>query len=179
MPTLSEVYPMELSYLAGIIDGEGCIFCGINKSNLKKSLGRNRKVISEEAAMYLKIMVNSTDKKMLDRLKTAFGGDKVRPRKKRASHHKQSWGWQIFKQEDVKQCLLALEPYLSTKLPQAEAALMFLQTKGSTKYFGRGASLNDETKYLRRLCYNKIRQCNAGLWDNLGVSGIGHGVHYA
>lgn len=69
--------PVELAYLAGLIDGEGSITLTRNRSN------EHRRVV---------LGVTSTTREIIDLLLTQVGGHCFTIRKKK-EHHKQAWNW--------------------------------------------------------------------------------------
>lgn len=107
----------DLAYVAGIIDGEGCIHianCGSNKYKY----GR---------VFRLGISLASTDEWLPNWLKFAFGGyvysKPIRPPSK-----KSQWEWRL---GDVKAMdfLRLIYPYLKLKKPQAEVAINFQRSR--------------------------------------------------
>ena len=127
--------------------------------------------------MSTRLVVTSTHYDLVKALQEAFGGKVYNNRGRISTKHKFQWAWMLIKQQEVLDCLLQVERLLRTKRPQAEALLLFLQTKKHTRK--KRQPLSDDLKKIRRLCYNKIKQANAGLWDNLNVPQVGHGVHDA
>lgn len=160
-----------LYYLAGLFDGEGCV--SVTKSDRKLQptvVGRNRKCTSPATAYNFRIQVNSTDYKIVNAFKTAFGGEVVdRPHKN--IRHKKQWCWRILRVNQMHDFAEALAPLCQTKKPQLEALLLARQTYGHTVSRGRGCILSPEDAFIRELCCRKIRQANAGCWDNVELLG--------
>ena len=103
----------DLAYLAGIIDGEGCIT--ITKTNTDRTLRYK-----------LVIQVSMVDKVPPLLAHFAFGGYlRLRDRNPK---WKALWEWQI-KSGDAIACLKDLLPYLRTKKAEAELALRFWEEK--------------------------------------------------
>lgn len=66
--------PSELGWLAGLLEGEGCF--SLNTSN-------NRK--------YVRFVIASVDKDVLDRVSQLIGRTSVNKMKKYKPHHKDTW----------------------------------------------------------------------------------------
>ena len=123
------------SYLAGIIDGEGCITIGA---------GQRETCVNYNALL----LVQNTSKKLIDWLQHNFGGH-VYLSKKETSKTKTAWMWRFTKKKDIELILLAILPYLVVKREQAKILLNFVRME---------PSMNSE---LRRLAYEKLRALNS------------------
>ena len=108
---------IELSYLAGFLDGEG-YFCISNICTRK---------IQNYQQKNLRIGATNTNKDVLDWIKFTFGGSVSYRGKPRSKKHKKSYVWFICNQkaEDLSRELL---PYLKVKRLQAEVGLKFRET---------------------------------------------------
>lgn len=93
----------ELAYVAGIIDGEGTI-----------TLSRRRK--NELPSPY--ICVSSTNREVLEWLKTRLGGT-ICSKKRYRENHKQSYIWYIRLATKCLTLLNEIEPFLIIKKQQA------------------------------------------------------------
>lgn len=117
---------IDLAYIAGFIDGEGCI--GILK--------RNRKHYSPEYHVY--VSVGQKDAAIIDWLKTNFGGT-VHKIKRDGS-----FSWSV----GYKLAYILLEqitPYLRYKQPQAKLALKFYkEVVPSSRGKGMGGKLTPD-----------------------------------
>lgn len=99
----------DLAWVAGIVDGEGCI-C------IRKVKGRY---------YFLQLSVGMTDASTIARLKSFFGGNiHTKPGKK--VQHKTCYIWNVGSDQAVS-CLKKLKPYLFTKLEQACLAIDFME----------------------------------------------------
>jgi hypothetical protein len=107
MPSKSKT---ELAYAAGIIDGEGCI--GFNK--------RTDHVV-------LRVSVGNTDPRLMDWLKTTFGGCVWSEKQSYAPNAKPRFGWELSAKK-AEEFLRLLLPYLILKRERAELALAYRQT---------------------------------------------------
>ena len=136
-----------LAYIAGIIDGEGCIYVR------KVKPGKRYKYIQHSIC----IAVNNTDKKMIDFLQNNFPAYVRGYKNNNSVHRRKVWVWSIQnkKAEEVLKCIL---PYLITKKEQAELAIQISETK---KYTGVRAKIMLKTFLeaikLREILSEKIR----------------------
>lgn len=117
---------VDLAYIAGIFDGEGCI-----------CLRRAKK-----KGVALDISVVNTNEWLMQWLKFALGGNfyPVQKEGRRNKNWKPCWRWTISSNRAL-DCLKLLYPYLRLKKPQAELAIKFQEARR-----GSGYSLTDEEK---------------------------------
>ena len=107
----------DLGYVAGIIDGEGCIsIAKIRKSNRTGGFEYN-----------LRISVEHTNEWLIKWLQFNFEGS-VHFRKRGSDKWKGTWAWQIAASKAAEFLLLIL-PYLKIKQSHAELALQFQKSK--------------------------------------------------
>ena len=129
-----------LSYVAGIIDGEGCI--GINITHVN---GRHGQIYDH---MMLRVEVASTSRKLIDFLLNEFGGQfNAGKRPNRKPYYK----WTVAALQGEK-FLRLIYPYLLIKRDQAEIVFKF---RATTKTPGQKLSV-DEVAF-RRKCYEELR----------------------
>jgi len=102
------------AYLAGLIDGEGCISICRRKHKQKKS---------DNWYYEPQVIIANTDKRMVDFAIDLCGGWVAIP-KKIKDHHKQQYHWKITG-DDMRQLLSDVLPYLILKKKQAEIVLSF------------------------------------------------------
>lgn len=112
IPRESEIL---LSYLAGIVDGEGYI--GILESTSKR--------MGMGYASRVAIQVAMTDFEIPILCHSTFGGG-IRAYKTRNAIHKQSMCWYLNERSAVVSCLNRLLPYLRVKKEQAQIVLEFI-----------------------------------------------------
>ena len=110
----------EISYLAGIIDGEGYI--GIDSSYKRKNKPHNYQV---------RIGIANTNIKLLNWVKSIFGGWVGKKGKPKKSNHKQSYEWRL-QAKKAEEIIKMIYPYLIIKKEQATIALKFRDTFGRT-----------------------------------------------
>jgi len=103
----------DLAYIAGIIDGEGCIRAQIWES--KNKLARYNTIVT----------VEMVDKTPLQFIQNLFGG-RINKHTSKISERKLRWRWQVTGKE-AEQLLVAVKPYLLTKKAQAEIGLRVLR----------------------------------------------------
>jgi len=104
----------DRAYLAGLVDGEGCItIC-----RRKKARGQNKNWYYEP-----QVDVANTDKRIIDCLVDLCGGWVATP-KKNKDHHKQGYYWKITG-DNMRQFLRDILPYLRGKKEQARTVLQF------------------------------------------------------
>lgn len=118
----------KIIWFAGLFEGEGTFcFC--------KNVGRQ-------------LSIQMTDKDIIDRLQTFFGG-KVYNIKKRKEHHKDSWVWVLGSKDSIK-IVEDIIPYLG--LRRKKRALEYITSfKGIEKY-------NRERKEERLLKAKKVKE---------------------
>lgn len=103
----------KFSYLAGILDGEGCITIGA---------GQKETCINYNAI----VSVQNTSKKLIDWLQSKFGGQ-VYLSKKATEKTKPAWMWRLTQKKAIELLLLAVLPYLIIKQEQAKVLLSFVR----------------------------------------------------
>lgn len=118
----------DISYLAGIIDGEGCI-----SINHRKKTNEYR----------LRISITSTDKILLDWVQERYGGY-IYERKKQLPHYKRKYEWSIFAHRPQKDFLKLLSDTLLIKKDRAELGLSLLELAGQ-----RGIEAKEKREQIR------------------------------
>ncbi|MCK5608870.1 hypothetical protein KAR91_43760 [Candidatus Pacearchaeota archaeon] len=102
----------DYRYLAGIIDGEGCI--SINLYN-------------KQASKYnLRVRVDNTSKELIFWIAENFGG-KVRFQKSYHRNYRDIWRWEI-NYKNLEKLIKKILPYLIIKKEQAKLALKYRKT---------------------------------------------------
>lgn len=104
----------KYGYLAGIIDGEGCITIGRGF--------RPNGTINYNAIL----MVTNTDLKVIKWLHEQFGGSYYKS-KPNNFVSKESYRWRMLKKAEIELMLLAIIPYLIIKKEQAKILLEFVR----------------------------------------------------
>ena len=125
----------DLAYLAGIIDGEGCITIKVQKKPRQNRL-----------TYEVQIMVANTNLKLMDWLKERFDGNYYTINKK-SQRHKTGYLWHFHK--NIKEVLEGVLPYLVFKTEQAEIALKLLELK-SKNFYSRDLSIVNDYEDLKQ-----------------------------
>jgi len=145
-----------LSYIAGFVDGEGCIT--IIKHNTHSKAGGKSPHYQSAVAIAM------TDPRVLEIIQKNFGGS-LRKRDKSASwkkkHWKQVYHWSIVAQQAIP-FIKAIRPYLILKAEEADIAIELQQhiiDRRKDMYGGkRGRNpLSDEVLAHRESLRQKIR----------------------
>jgi len=120
---LSSMKKEDLAYLAGIVDGEGCIHIGKDNGSWGNRTPR----------YILVLQVSMVDKTPLLLAQFAFGGY-LRLRHRKNLKWKPLWEWGI-KSAKAVSCLRDLLPYLRTKRAEAELGITFWEQSNHEKTF--------------------------------------------
>jgi len=133
---------IDLAYLAGILDGEGCVH--IAKEKRKQSF-----------VYKLRVQVSMVDKVPPMLAHNTFGGY-LRLRDRNAKW-KPLWEWQV-KSNNAVTCLKVLLPYLRTKRVEAELALKFWSEKNhvAIRKTKEVAALEEANYTLMKSLKNKV-----------------------
>jgi hypothetical protein len=133
----------QLSYLAGIIDGEGTMYI-------------QRRLDNGSWTYWTRLQVCNTNRKLIDWIHQTFGGLIY---KKERSHIKRNWKTQFewySKISMVDVLLPLLYPYLIVKKPQAEVMMEFRKTFAPRKT----RKLTIEMQSFREECMAKLKHLN-------------------
>ena len=106
----------QLSYMAGIIDGEGSISVDLQRAN-----GKARK----HDYYSLRLCVVNTNKELMDWLVKTFGGSYYA--KAKHERRKECFTYRLFG-ENLLNVIIACYPYFIIKKPQADLAIEFRKT---------------------------------------------------
>lgn len=130
------------SYLAAMVDGEGCIAIWRTKARAHKfkETGQTFKSFN------LRIQIYNTNETLMKWLVTNFGGS-YNTRTNVGAKHKISYNWRPKGANNTKKMLLGILPYLVIKTEQATLALEYID-------------LPYGTKPRRGAIYQRIRQLN-------------------
>ena len=102
----------KFSYLAGIIDGEGCLTIGAGK---KETVTNYNSIV----------MVTNTNEKLIKWLQHNFGGNYYKS--PASGNCKPAYRWRFLKHKDTEHLLLSILPYLIIKRQQAITLLEFVR----------------------------------------------------
>ena len=111
----------QIHYIAGLIDGEGCI-----------QLSRQRASAKFRSP---NVSVASTTPELLNILKGRFGGS-ISTKKAYQDHHKQSWEWKVTHDNAIRVCR-EVAPVLLEPAKRARAEMIVSRYKSVTKRNGK------------------------------------------
>lgn len=132
----------NLSYLAGIIDGEGCI----GLEHLSPTKGRKKDYYA------CRLTVINTSQKLMERLKKTFKGSYSA--RKKIDGRKICYRWHVFG-DDLEKALIALIPYLDLKKAQAELVMEYRKTVNET-----GWLISDDILEKRKQIWLQCKHLN-------------------
>ena len=132
----------ELAYIAGFVDGEGCIY-------IKKPGKRNLHEI--------KLTVANTDKDVMDWIAVTVGCGKVRLRSRKPlkPYWKDQYDWSVTGSTAIR-ILSEIYPYLKCKKLQAEIAFKYYNTMQLKQ---RRLGISSETFVLREELRVALSDC--------------------
>lgn len=110
---------LELVYLAGFIDGEGCI-------GLVPVQGYGKRAHNTTSSMQVRLSATNTNITPLNLCKKCFGGC-ITPHHKPERGRKDCWRWTLPSQKAIN-AILELRPYLRVKHKQADLIIEFSKT---------------------------------------------------
>jgi hypothetical protein len=125
----------KFGYLAGILDGEGC---------LSITAGQKETCVNYNSTL----QVQNTSKELIDWLQHKFGGS-VYLSKKETDKTKEAYMWRVLKKKDIEILLLATLPYLVVKREQAKLLLEFVRLS------------REAAPSQRKALYEKLRKLNS------------------
>jgi hypothetical protein len=106
---------LDLRYIAGLFDGEGCISLHVNRSGVPERYAKPRDVIQ--------VSITNTFREVLDILKTQFGyGCVHKTNNPKNPKHKQCYSWTMTANK-AKTFLREIEPFLIIKGAKARMVL--------------------------------------------------------
>jgi len=138
-----------LSYLAGIVDGEGTIRIGATNPSAKHP---NRNII-----YYASIGLGMTDKAVIELFVKKFG---AKLRKECVPNRKMIYRWGTCGNEAVPKIIKKLLPYLIVKKKQAKLVIKFCENRKTTG-FRRNKKLPISELRRREELYWKVKKLNA------------------
>jgi hypothetical protein len=113
---------IEKSWVAGIVDADGCV------TMVPAGGGYNfRKPI---------VIVDNTDKEILDELTRIYGGHLVK-KKKYKEHHRQAWSWRIYGASQTLAVLQEILPYMHCRIKRDRARMLLDSYKALTSRCGK------------------------------------------
>ncbi len=129
----------ELAYIAGFIDGEGCISIGLN--GLRQTTG-------------LAFSIVNTNKQILEWIQSKIGGKILRRTYHTSNNSKETY--QLYKSGSrAYQILQLFEPYIRLKTKQLQIGLAYGMTIGSA-----GKHITQVIKEYRLQLYKQMKRLN-------------------
>ena len=134
---------IDLSYYAGLFDGEGCISINHHKPQ------RGRR--TEQHTLRCHVAMNNQD--LIYSLKEHFKGNvKFSEKSKKNPHWHDIWTWTVESNQALA-FLQTIYPFLRLKQPEAILAIEFQKARSGQR--GKRALSSEELKY-RQDCYEKL-----------------------
>jgi hypothetical protein len=149
----------KYSYLAGIIDGEGCLTIGA---------GRKGTVTNYNSV----IMVVNTSEKLIKWLVHNFGGNYYKSGRS-VPNSKPAFIWRFLKHKDIELLLLAILPYLIIKREQALTLLEFVRLPRTAEPIVR-QELHTKMSILNKRGLDSVTTNMQDLSEYKGVCKCGH-----
>jgi hypothetical protein len=137
--------PTEAAYLAGFIDGEGCL-----------TIGRASRKENRAGYRYIALLtVSNTDLRALHRITDLCGNGKIQLQDKRSSAEHKTLYRVIWSSNQMRHILPQIRPYLLIKGPQADIVMEYLaMTKAgrntTPEYWRRCEELRAEVRTLNK-----------------------------
>lgn len=141
--------PIELAYIAGFVDGEGCI------SMVRRKYEKNPKW---NVRYTPRVTVTNGNREILEFIQSLFGGH-MSEKKRYSEKHNTAWNLVI---SSTKSIYMATEllPYLRLKKPQAQLLIDFYETYTPRKR-GRGNFVPEEEMEKRKFYFDESRRLNS------------------
>ncbi len=143
--------PVDLAYMAGIVDGEGCFYIG----KIPKKSGDG--YVSEHYRGLLKI--DNTDYSLIEWMNNKFSGTNSAATRSTSTRRfeREVFSWIVTGDRLLDLCE-QIQPYLIIKAKQCEIMIKFRKS-----YEGRigNTKVSDESIAVRQLCLEDIRKLNS------------------
>jgi LAGLIDADG DNA endonuclease family protein len=137
---------MELAYIAGLFDGEGCV-------SIRRFFRANNKSRKPCEMYTLWVQVTNVDPRLVYPLKEKFGGS-VHITKHKSPNQRDTHVW-IATSKNALDFLKAIRPWLLAKSEQADIAISFQEAKQGPGG-GRGAKVSTSYRERERQQYAEI-----------------------
>ena len=139
---LATVTDTQRTYLAGIVDGEGCIY-----------ISKQRRTVYQYYTLFM--TVANTDPKLMLWIGEVFGGN-IKPRKPCKSNKRNVWTSLVASCE-AEAIQRSIIPFMVGKRDQAELALKFRESyEGNRTYSGKG--IPEEVADFRIFCFGEMKR---------------------
>uniref|UniRef100_A0A6H1ZZE7 Putative homing endonuclease n=1 Tax=viral metagenome TaxID=1070528 RepID=A0A6H1ZZE7_9ZZZZ len=149
----------DIAYLAGLLDGEGCIrIASAYHTNVKKRVALLALLNTKKRNYWLQVLLGNSDVKVLKEIQKQWGGNLSLRSSFRRGKPFANITWN--KQKAV-ELLKALKPYLRIKALECNVALEFTSFLNTPEH--RGRRLTDEDLAIREAFKQKLaalKTCN-------------------
>lgn len=103
---------LDIRYVAGIVDGEGCITIHVNRSHAARFANQQPRIV-------MQVLVSNCFKPLIDQLHRQFGGHVAKHRDNYNPRARDNWRWGVSEQAACR-FVSRILPYLVVKRRQAE-----------------------------------------------------------
>lgn len=141
---------IHISYLAGVIDSDGCI--------LISKMQPGRKTRTTNPRYVLSIVVTNTSLILMEWLVINFGG-RYKARQRVSEKHKYTYNW-YYDNGKAAEILKLIKPYLVVKSEQALAGIEFIENWELPAKLGQGAKTPPREMERREQFYQKMKRLN-------------------
>lgn len=148
---------LEVAYIAGFFDGEGCVTIYPWQQAYKDTIYRRH---------LLTVLISNVDREVLDELAAQYGGQVVPHNVKGREGRRQVWQWRL-KGPHCRRFLLEIQPFVRVKRRQVHVGLRYTETLWECHGKSRNLKIPREWVTLRDQLYAELR------WLN------GRGVHHS
>ena len=150
---MPEIPETQLAYIAGLVDGEGCI-------SIDKSATGVRRYASPGAGLILRVRIYNCSKPMIDFVNQVWPGYVRKITWKSNPKHLDAYSWELLGKRAAI-FLNTILPFLITKYDEANALIVFGETLDASwkcsSDSGGGLQLTPEAVRLRRLAVTALR----------------------
>ena len=133
---------LERAWVAGIMDGDGCITLSLGANKYRRPL----------------VVVDNTDREILAELQRLYGGALVAKRLTR-EHHRQCWSWRIYGSTKIIAFLAEIVPYMHCDIKVQRARMLLDEWK---KTVPRNGFYTPDTALVRAEFDRRFMSIGAG-----------------
>ncbi len=150
--------PEEAAWLAGYIDGDGCV----SLSNRSGRVWRSPLLV-----------IDSCDTELLDEVIRLAGGALIK-KPSREAHHRQAWTWRLTGADNIIALLTKIEPYMRCRSKRDRAKMLINRWRECTPSNG---FYSDDQRQRKADFEAQFLACGGGRgsrtrWVNLSGTGI-------
>ena len=146
--TVSRNCATEAAYLAGILDGEGCL-------RISRSAPRRDRKTPQSPRHAALVFVGNTSLPLVTHLRSTYGGSITRRRA--TTRHREFYVWQLTTKALMLEILRTARPYLLVKREQADLLIQFITEFRSFKGLHR---VDPEELERRERIYQAVKALN-------------------